>query len=579
MIENIKNLIKFDFGEEYKKNLSVLGLLSGIVWLAHFSHLRHFSVYEDDITFIVGPMQWSPLEFLASLKYLLYWPQGRPLYYLLSKDLAYMGNLVGGLVGIYFIAFMVIALNTYLFYKVCRQAGFQAIALLGAFAFAIYPADTTQQFLTHALGNQIAMTMLLLGLWFYLKHVKYWPYILILFTLLIYEPPFFVFLGAPLLTRNWDKKTIKELLANGIKLAAIMSIVLLVRMVIGEGRVGELLSGEGYLLDIPQRILLNSFIGPATGLSAFVRVPLEAWKGLDSDVLLHILLSLPLLYLIVNKAIRATLNANSNKQDPHIMGLVSGNRFPGEIRIMILGLIFLVLGYLGSFSYFPANDILGRATRVHIAGSLGGGIMFGAICSLALRLAKERSRIYSSLIVILVIYFSLLLGYRVTIQQDYVKAHEIQSEYWADLLNLTTDVQEGTIILVRVANMLNTDAIEAISWGDIFVMENIYHFPEEWELPPRVISVWLTDLKFQINHESDPPFFLYRGFAGLEFPIVDGNVILLEYENGELVRREGIFEYKGQFIELKSIEPYQEPEWEKNTLFDILVRDTSEGDD
>ena len=551
---------------ETKRNVLVLLTVVIIIWLANFSLSKDFGVYDDDITLVVQPMKWWFRDYLGSYRFLVSWPQGRPLFYLFGHGLAYIGNKVGGLRTIYVIAYFINVLNACLVYLLVRRNGSEIFAVVSTMIFALYPADSTHPYLTHALGLLPAVTLMLLGLLLYLSKFKWLSYLFVFLTLITQETLFFLFLGAPFLTGTWDRKTRKDFVRNALVMCAILTVVLLIRKMTGESRVEQMVSGSNYTNIFP-KIFLNSLIGPATSLYALLKAPISVLRNFSGfmivSTLIAFLIYLPLFWRLMVKPLQRPDIVDDSAQ--------SGNpEQPGSIRWIFVGAIFLVLGYFGSFAYFPANVLLGRSTRVHIAGSMGGSLFIGALFVLLLGRIKERKMSNIFVMSGLLVYLVLLVCYQVIIQQEYVKSHEIQKWFWSNVVSLTKDAQEGTVILVPQEDLPHTKAILANSWADVFYLENIFRYPKDVYPPPRLISVDLDSSESDIVWDAEPPY-VKIGDLDEVFPIVDHNVILIEYMDGKFIRKEGLFFIQGHEISLKPVESVEDLNLRPNVLYDILT--------
>ena len=169
-------------------------------------------------------------DFLNSVNFLISWPLGKPLHYFIASAISYVGNKIGGLYFLYQIAFLIIIVNSSLFYILIRKISNRSVAIMGAILFGLYPADTTQLFLTHAFGEQPALSFLLLGLIFYIKNKRWLSWVFAILTILTFETPFFVFFVAPLLNKNWNKKLLKSFYTNATVLILILLLVFVFRI-------------------------------------------------------------------------------------------------------------------------------------------------------------------------------------------------------------------------------------------------------------------------------------------------------------------------------------------------------------
>ena len=155
--------------------LGPVALLLATVWATDFWQFRDFGLYEDDFTFIPQAitMEFPELvQFIGTYIVRLY-GHGRPLSDSFISLFSFLGWRVAGLRAVYGIGYLLVALNAILFYALLRQLGDELLALTGGLAFAVFPADTTQPFLTHSLGLQPSLTFLLLATHVYLSRRRW----------------------------------------------------------------------------------------------------------------------------------------------------------------------------------------------------------------------------------------------------------------------------------------------------------------------------------------------------------------------------------------------------------------------
>ena len=168
--------------------------------------------------------------------------------------------------------------NGFLFYFLLRRIELARVALIGAIAFVLFPADTTHILLMHALGLHTSLTFLLIASHCYLSGRKTLAYVLSLGSLLTYESPYMVFLAVPLLCRPWDRKLVKEMIRHVAVWLGILLAVVAIRAVLGEGRSDSLGSslrrhGSDSAPDLggpryrPRGQPLDVLAGPELGLS------------------------------------------------------------------------------------------------------------------------------------------------------------------------------------------------------------------------------------------------------------------------------------------------------------------------
>ena len=153
------------------------------------------------------------------------------------------------------------------------RVGTETLAITGALALCLFPADTTHSFLTHSLSLQVSVTFLLTASLLYLSGKRISPYVVIVGSLLTYESPYMVFLAIPLLRTKWDKALVKELFRHVAIMAGIVLVAVVIRIIMGEGRIGEM---RADILGILAKIASALVIGPAVSMTQFFNAPIRA---------------------------------------------------------------------------------------------------------------------------------------------------------------------------------------------------------------------------------------------------------------------------------------------------------------
>jgi hypothetical protein len=103
-----------------------LALLALMLWLAHDFHFCQFGLYEDDFTHTSPALAWRASDLSRVTVFQLQdWVMGRPLHYVLGAVLAFLGGQLGGLAGIYMVAYLVHITNAAL----CSTCFFGGVAM------------------------------------------------------------------------------------------------------------------------------------------------------------------------------------------------------------------------------------------------------------------------------------------------------------------------------------------------------------------------------------------------------------------------------------------------------------------
>jgi hypothetical protein len=472
---------------EFARAAIVLVLLAALVWIARFWHSTSFGMYEDDYTRIPGVFEMTPSELGGQISFAFRYlaDNAKPLHSTFIFSLAFLGARLGGLSGIYVVGFAVVALNAVLFFLLSRRLFDELFAICAAFAFALFSADTTQAFITHALGLQTSLTFLLLAFHAYLSGRRNIAYLLAAMTLLTYEVPFPVLLAAPLLEGQWTRQKARELIKHGAILMGIFSLILLVRFAIGESRVTSLTFPA--LLTTP---LLHMLQGPFVAIGTYFYRPIQALSELRSDVALAMIGSLPIFTFALYSA-RVDTRIDLRAMVVSLRNRGAAANLPTDLsrllRIAGAGIGMLVLAYAFTFTV-RAYAISGRDTRVHLAAALGAALVLGSLFRVglgAVRSKRQRLAVAAAVGAL----FSGLLGFGFVVQADYAKSWQLQESFWSELLPRVADVQAGQVILVDPDGLIDTRHIDANTWNMPRVLKQIIEFPSEWDDPPRAFRL------------------------------------------------------------------------------------------
>ncbi len=514
-------------------------LLAAVVGIARYWHAAQFGFYEDDYTLVTRGMASSWPEAWAFSRDLVlgFGGQGRPLQQTLLYLLSFLAGRLGGLPEAYGIGYAIVAGNSMLAYTVLRRLGDARFALMGALGYALFPADTTPVFLYHAFGLQQALTWFWLALHAYLSDRRALAYLLILGSLLSYETVFPVFLAAPLLKREWDRRLIRRGAAHAGILAIMFGIVLVLRALVGEARVAGL--GFPEIVTTP---LLHMLEGPAVSAGTFLYRPIQAVRAADGEIAL-VLAVATVLFGVVLYRLRPISSVSPSSpwaglsQRPLFRAWPS--ELKGTVKLALTGLLMLILAYPLTFT-IRAYAISGRDTRVHFAAVVGASILWGAFGWLLLALAEAARKRWVA-VGFLAVVLGGLAGFGFVIQRDYARSWELQRSFWTRVVALSPDLDEGTVILVAPEAFTDTRQIAANHWNLPRVLEQIYVFPSDWDEPPRLYRLvpgWEDHalagdgrLRLDALTVLAPP--------SLYGEVEPDHVIYLEAEDEHLVRRAG----------------------------------------
>jgi len=567
--------------------LTAISLLVIVVWIARFQHSSEFGLYEDDWTIIPKAIDMSLKELTDFVSdYVTHFRgQGRPLHHSFIYLLSNLGWNLGGLQGIYILGFVIVSFNAILFYLLLRRIHSHQLAIVGALAFALYSADSTQAFLTHALGLQTALTLFLLASHSYISRKYVLSYILILVSLLTYETPYLVFLAAPLLSHPWDKGLPKAMARHFLILTVLFIGVYFVRLAVGDPNTVSL--GIAGSLSTSIRHMVQ---GPIWSLGAYLYRSIQTYQSLDIGITVLIGLSFTVLFLILyHWAIDRSDNEASvvaveyyqlskdagEKTGRKLLSLMNEDRVRTPLKLAAVGAAMLVLAYPITFTTEPYL-IYGRVTRNHFAAVVGNSLLIAATwMAFVEAFRNEWFRLIGSFV--LAISFASMLGFGQVVQRDYAQGWAIQREFWGELLEIIPDAGEGTAVIVDSSGMKESVHIGANVWNMPRVLERIIEFPEHWNPPPSVYKMyggWLDYLQ-----EANGTIVLDHLVALTprdhvrEVSSVD--MILIITDGGGVARQNSPIVLDGEEYPLRTPSDPVLPALEKKTLYSILIPSTT----
>ena len=476
-----------------RQSLGAFTLMCIVNWMAHFYLARGFGLYEDDYSFISPAFGMDFHQLLAHISAMFArWPQGRPLGHSIPSLLSFVGYNLGGLYGLYIIAFFILSLNAFLVYILVKRSGFsESLALMAGLAFCIFPADTTRSFLGNALHLEVSLIFLLIASLCYLSGRKTLSYFIIIGSLLTYESPFMVFFGIPLLQQKWDRKFAKELFRHIVILFLIIVCVFGIRYFMNESRVHM---GTGIFL-VPPKILASMIIGPLASFGLFLYAPVATLLHFDINVMIAFLVCLAAISWILLKSkknlydiVDGNLVITNTWIDRRFEKFKIPPKYWRLAQLYLVGIVLLCLAYTLSFTHFPPIQYHGRLTSVHLAASIGSSILFACLATTVIAIA-DQYRFKFIGIALLAIYLSFAIGYSVFIQEDFVQSWRAQRCFWTEVLLLAPDLSDGTVIFFPYDASSEPKYIHIHSWADPIILEQIYDFPPSWKYPPRLFTV------------------------------------------------------------------------------------------
>lgn len=521
--------------------LTIAGLCA-VTWTAHFLYFQNFLLSEDDYYHVGRALDadWNQISGILK-RCFQHWPQGRPLHFALMPFFTYVGMSLGGLGWVYFFGYCFIAANTVLFFLLIKKIAPYPVAVAGALALGLFPADTSHIFITHSLALQASLMFLIAASLCYVSGYRILSYILIFGTLLTYETTITPFLAVPLLITPWNRQTPKRLGTVFFVVLGTIAIIIAVRLNLQELRMAGLF--EKSLGQTIFRSLASMVWGPLVVAWAFLLRPVTAILNTDAK-------SLVLMAVFFTTGIfgftRTRVGDNEKPIAPQIsfktrvMDISAKISLPAQsihiLQIFTAGFFALCLGYALTFTHWPPTNLEGRGTCIHLAATFGASMCFAAFVWFVLAMENLFSykKISSG---ILALYLALLLGFCVFVQNNFVKSAHIQRDLWKQVLETCPDLEDSTRIFVQENIQTRNKFVISHSWTTRLVLDKLFFFPENWKSAP---SLFIFDNKIwgNIFYEKDQDIYKLKMPWEPEktIQLQPGNVILLELGKKGLVR-------------------------------------------
>jgi len=554
--------------------LTIILLCLALIGISRFLFASGFGLYEDDYTRIPRALSMSSADLAreVSSAFSGFVDHGKPMHPTVIYSLAILGAAINGVQGIYLIAYLVVGLNAVLFFLLMKRISSIRFAGLAGISFAVFSADITQAFLTHALGLQTALTFLLLAFLAYAANRKVLAYLFVLALLLTYETPFFVFMAAPiLLDRSWGKRTVRSFLQNALVLGIMLLVIILIRARVEETRISGLTFPE--VITIP---LSHMIQGPIASLATYVYRPYQAFTSLPAKTYLGLL---PVFLIIAWVIFRISMGEQSPPRSLRSLeeqrdrsGFTQASNIEklrrwiqdGEfdLHLFISGLMMLVLAYPLTFTV-RAYALSGRDTRVHLAAALGAAMLWAWLGNRVLAwFSKHISAWLGS--ALLSAGFTLLVGFGLLVQADMVRAWNLQRELWGSIVEYAPDVEEGTVILIDPAGLTDTWAIDANTWAMPQILSYLFQYPTTWEAQPAVHRL-LPDWRIRSLWNSQE---LKAVDFQWQYVVTDwDHTVILETTKDQVSGRLESVELNDERFLLKPYDPAH-PVFRANTLYD-----------
>ena len=523
--------------QQTKKRYLVFPFLLLLNFVSHFVLFKQMGLYEDDYSFIAKAINWQQSQINQYIVTTLFnaWPQGRPLGFIIPRLAAYLSPKDAPLVFLYLFGALVITINAFLCYKfVLFWSKNETIAFIAAMSFSLFPADTTKSLLIHIYHIQVSMLFILLAINIFLRYPKYRviAYILGILSLLTYETPYALIFLLPIFTEQ--KKQKRFWITHLIISFSIVIFIILIRTLMGESRIASV----SLPIQIMAQIIASMVIGPVVSFGLFFYGPARTVLHMNKELYVVMGISFIILTLMIWLYFRNNINVEESGVIKNIKMYSIEMRLPEWVATwmnqLILVTLWLCTAYLFAFSHFPPVVRYGRGTSVHISATIPASLLFSLFIYGIWRILKTKKIYKYAYIFLLSAYFSVTVGNQFSIQQDFVKSWAYQQKFWQQVLQLTPDVQEGTIVFVVNHNLPEEHYIISNSWADYFIYGELVEFPSDWKQLPMVLVTngdWEKTIVDK-NGQYYYPWNIYWNFL-----VESGNIILLTDDaNGNLIR-------------------------------------------
>lgn len=467
----------------HKSVLLGIVLICLVNWTANFWQISRFGLYIDDYSRIPHAMETASKSLPDQLSFTFTADlHVRPLHNYLINGFALVGNVFGGLPGIYVIGYIISTINTllvfFLFRRICDKRLF---ALTGALTFCLYPLTTTKIWLTSLLGIQPALTFLLVAMHTYLSGYRVIPYILMLISLFCYESIYPVFMAAPLLKQNVKQNLFRQITRHLLITSAIFAGVIALKFSFLDPRIDQLDYGTTL-----QTGVKNILTGPIFNFQKHLSILIRTIMNLPRQLIVLQSIGFMGLLLFFWKNGHHDRSNPSGWKDSNITGSVFQKMDANTrnyIRLFAAGLVMLALSYVMSF-YGSIYHYFGIASRIHTAAAFGMALSLAAFTAAVLQTFRQKLTILC--FILLAFAYSSFITYNYKIQNTYAASWDLQHRFWTELVRLCPDLNDGTLILVNSDGFSDATRHFSMNWSQSRILDKLFQFPKEWHDLPRV---------------------------------------------------------------------------------------------
>ena len=514
-----------------------------ICWLGNFLYFAAFGFYEDDFWLIGRSV--NHFSFVSLALPWLRWYGGRPLSHSLARLFGSIGAVTGDIKLLYLFAYLEIATNAVLLYLIFRRVAPTLLCFLLAVFYLLSPFSTTRMFLTHACFSHLSLTWALLGLLLFSRGAVKSAYAVSFLSLLTYESPYLLMLGAPFLRlsrisfRDW-----RLLVRHGIVMGLLVGIYAVIRLALREARLIDTLDKSGWLelgAQVFHAMVYNLGEAGATVVFTFHAVLAQ---GVTAGT--FVALAIAAIVLVVVPGMRSLEVGRPDHDRP------AGTNPPFPQFCLAFAGFVVATGYLLSFYNFAAGElteVAGRGTRAHVVAEIGYALLAATAFAVALTRPQRKWLRACALAGLLTLVAHLAL-YAMKVQDDYARAWRDQLASIAAIIPLIGDARPGDVVIYEYRG-LNADGagIKTVSWSYNVIPALLFAWPGPELGAPRIMPApadWARHLRARRDGTlawTEPELLGLPEFA--EASLEPGHVIVIQAAAGGHRRLEPPFVVDG----------------------------------
>jgi hypothetical protein len=464
------------------------------------------------------------------------WFQGKPIGMLLWGGLSFVGSHLGGLHMIYAIGMLIILINSILSFQIINITfNNKLLGLLVVSIYILYPSDTMRFWICETFHLQTSYAFMLLALLFFAKKKPFPAYLLSILPLLTYETAFFPLFVVPLLFLDWqfNRKFLRKTITHILIISFIFIGYLIARhfletnsrleSVINSSNTVDLLSKwVAMIFTAPLASLFSFFIRPffafTGGLLSFIVIPIVA-------LLSYFVLRLHLKQLVPNTSGKSSKSTFTN----HLFQatFIDLNNYKKYYKLIFIGILAVIIPYIPLIKHFPPL-LWAMQSRVHMASALGWSFIVGGVFYIFLIHGKKNNIKYKLLFIS--VYFALLSGFWVGVQQEFAESWSIQKKLTKQILDLNPEVQKNTnIFLVGDIQRPKFMSVHTYTWGTSIALQQLFTLPEEWSAWDSIPKIFTfpSEKDLQINKEGKLEWFMPAGNWNAKWQLWNDNCIVI----------------------------------------------------